>query len=57
MSNQIIKVIESHTGSVLISGAVSLKVGALISSWPLLLGGYGALIGVGIVYIKKWRDQ
>jgi hypothetical protein len=57
MKKRVIKVIRSHTGIILISGAACLKMGAMISSWPLLISGYGAFIGVSAMYIKKWRDH
>jgi hypothetical protein len=46
-----------HTGSVLIGGALSLKAAAVTGSWIFLIGGYGALILVGVIQIKKWREK
>jgi hypothetical protein len=57
MKKSLIEVVRSHTGSVLIGGALSLKVATLTGSWIFLTGGYAALILVVGVQIKNWRDK
>jgi len=57
MSSTIIKVLKSHTGHMMLGGAISLKAAALTGSWLFICPGYSLLILACGTYILKWRDR
>jgi len=52
-----VKLLEKHSGPLLIAGAVCLKLGAMTSSLLLAAPGYIVLGAVVCYKLKTWRDH